>query len=224
MNDTIKIPKFRTARRLIQWVERNWTRLVQEGKPTRLPPDRERVFLTTKKEEPGVVAGCIARYARWSGRIDGEYENVLRPFHDHLFDYMRNIHHREESADHLVDELAGDSRNLYRWSKVTDSRLPKHLEDTISDPRYAFLYSKEVLLGRLPAHLEEVFFAEEECYYAAKYAFEVIRGFASVRLPDALHTMMVMKSYQDPENENVKAYVKAAENDPNRVGNSTDKV
>lgn len=224
MNDTISIPKFRSARRLLQWTERNWHRLVQEGKPTRLPPDRERVFLTTKKEEPGVVSTCIARYARWSGRLDAEYENVLRPFHDNLFDYMKNLHGRDESADHLLDSLAGDSRNLYRWAKLTNSRLPKHLEDTISDPRYAFLYSKELLLGRLPAHLEEVFFADAEGYYAAKYAFEVIRGFASVRLPEALHTFMVMKSFEDPENENVKAYVKAAESDPNKVGNSTDKV
>lgn len=224
MNDTISIPKFRSARRLLQWMERNWSRFVQEGRPTRLPPERERVFLTTKREEPSVVASCIARYARWSGRLEGEYEEVLRPFGDQLFEYMRNVHFKEQSAEHLLDWLSGDSRNLYKWAKLIDSRLPKHLEDTISDPRCAFLYSKEVLLGRLPSHLEEVFFADAEGYYAAKYAFEVIRGFASVRLPEALHSFMVMKSFEDPENENVKAYVKASENDPNKVGNSTDKV
>lgn len=219
---TTTIPKFRSTKRLIQWMERHWHEFVQDGQVPRLPPDRERIFLKTKKEQPQEVAACLARYAGWAGRLDAEYESVMRPFKDSLFNYLRILRNKEiEVPQDLLDELAGDSRNLYRWSKVIEGRLPTHLEDTISEPKYAYLYAKEILLGRLPRHLEDVFF--KDVYYAAKYAFEVIRGFASVRLPDKLHTFMIMKSFEDPSNENIRTYVKAAESDPNRVGNSEDK-
>lgn len=219
---TTTIPKFRSAKRLIHWMERNWHCFIQEGQATRLPPDREAVFLKTKKEQPQEVAACIARYAGWAGRLDPQYENILRPFKDSLFAYLRALHNKEvEIPQDLLDELAGDSKNLYRWAKVTDARLQAHLEDTICEPKFAFLYAKEVLRGRLPSHLEEVFF--KDVYYASKYAFDVIRGFASVRLPEALHNMMIMKSYEDPSNENIRTYVRAAENDPSRVGNYDEK-
>jgi hypothetical protein len=87
----------------------------------------------------------------------------------------------------------------------------------MDDPRFCFTYSKEVLKGRLPSHLESVFF--KDSYIASRYAFEVIRGFSSVRLPEELHNFMVMKSFEDPENKYVKSYIEASENDPSKTGN-----
>jgi len=218
METTVAIPKFRTARRLVQWMERNWHRL----KDHRVPPDRERVFLDTKKETPESVAPLIARYSGWAGKVDAEYESVLRRNKDCVFQYARNLRHKGLEVDQsLVDELAGDSKNLYRLAKEI-GRLPKHLEDTISEPRFAFMYAKEVLFGRLPRHLEDVFF--KDAYYAAKYAFEIIRGFSPVRLPDELHTFMVMKSFEDPGNEHIRAYIEASESDPSKIGNTVNKV
>jgi len=217
MNETLRIPRFRTAKRLVQWMERNWHGLEDR----RLPLDREQAFLRTKKEEPREVAACVAKYACWAGRLP-EYEGLLLGHNDSVLVYLRSVHNKGgEVSSSLVDSLAGDSRNLYRWAKDF-GRLPSHLEDTMSEPRFLFLYAKEVLRGRLPYHLEGGFFGDD--YHSARYAFDIIRGFAPCRLPEALHTFMVMKSFQEPDNENIRAYMEACESDPNVVGNSDSRV
>lgn len=218
MNETASPPRFRSARRLVHWMERNWHRL--EGK--RLPLESERVFFRSKKETPKEIASCVARYSGWVGGLPPEFEALLVHCNDSTTHYIRAVHNRAgEYGEGLLGILAGDSRNLYRVSKDL-GRLPEELERTIGEPRYAFLYAKEVLRGRLPLEMESVFFGD--AYHAAKYAFEVIRGFAPVRLPEELHTFMVMKSFEEPDNEHIRTYMEAAESDPNRVGNSDERV
>jgi hypothetical protein len=217
MNETLHIPRFRTAKRLVHWMEFNWTRV--DGR--RLPLDREQVFLKTKKEEPREVAACVAKYAGWAGALP-EFERLLLGHNDSVILYLRAVRNRGgEASEFLVDSLAGDSRNLYRWSKEV-GRLPSHLEDTMTEPRHLFLYAKEVLRGRLPSHLEAGFFGDS--YHLGRYAFDIIRGFAPVRLPEELHNCMVMKSFEEPDNEDIRAYMEACESDPNKMGNSEDRV
>lgn len=219
MNETKSFPRFRSARRLVQWMERNRYDL---GDEVRLPPESERCFFRTKKETPAEVAACVAHYAGWVGSLEPEFEALLVHCNDSVAQYIRVVHMDEgEWGKGLLGLLAGDSCNLYRVSGVI-GRLPEEIERTITEPRFAFLYAKEVLRGRLPLDMEHVFFGDE--YFCGRYAFEVIRGFAPCRLPDALHTFMVMKSFEEPDNENVRIYIEAAESDPNRVGNSVEEV
>jgi len=217
MNETLHIPRFRSTNRLVAWMERNW-RFVEGG---RLPRDRERCFFRTKKEDRPEVAACVAKYARWAGRLP-ECEDLLLGYNDSVSLYLRHVHNRgDEVSEVLVDSLSGDSRNLYSWARRF-GRLPKHLEDTITESRFLFLYAKEVLRGRLPSHLELRFIGDD--YHSGKYAFEIVRGFAPVRLPDEMHNFMVMKSYAEPNNKYVRAYIEACDSDPNVVGNSESKV
>lgn len=212
------IPKFRRVKTLIQWMERNWTKLITDGGPVRLPREIEAVFFKTKKDTPLEVARCLARYSGWTGRLESNYEELLKHDNDCVVAYIQNLKGREhEIPSLLIEWLSGDSRNLYRASKFV-GRLPEHLESTISDPRFAYLYAKEVLRGRLPATMEMVFITDP--YHAAKYAFDVIRGFSPCRLPESLHSMMVMTSFEEPENEHIKTYLQASESDPSKVGNS----
>jgi hypothetical protein len=51
-----------------------------------------------------------------------------------------------------------------------------------------------------------------------------MRGFAPCRLSDNLHTYMVMKSFQEPDNEHIKTYMDASESNPSLVGNSSARV
>ena len=218
MNETVSSPKFRSAKRLVAWMERNWHRL--HG--SRLPSDSERVFFRTKKETPQEVASCVARYSGWVGSLGPDLEALLVHNKDSVAHYIRSVHGKDgEYGESLLGVLAGDSRNLYRVAKDI-GRLPEELERTITEPRYAFMYAKDVLRGRLPSEMEHVLFGDS--YHAAKYAFEVIRGFAPCRLPDELHTFMVMKSFEEPDNEHIRAYMEASESDPNRVGNTNEKV
>lgn len=215
---TIKVPKFRSCSRLVQWMEKNWT-AVSDHLPARLDADRERVFFLSK-ESPVAVAACAARYATWAGRLSPAIEDLIIPHKDHLVAYIRNLKNVEFDLS-LMDGLAGYGRGLYLVARVL-GRLPEHLEKTINEPKYAYLYAKDVLQGRLPLEVEAVFFGDS--YFAAKYAFDVIRGYSSVRLPEALHAFMIMKSFENPQDKNIHAYIQAAESDPNRSGNSTVKV
>jgi hypothetical protein len=215
-----KIPRFRSVKRLVNWVDRN-------GRE-RLDASRERLFFTTKKESPHEVAHCVARYAMFVGPLGPELEALLAPNHDSIVSYVINMKSKwagasngEEYAPAVVDELAGDSRRLCRVAQSI-GRLPEHLENTIDEPRCALIYATDVLKGRLPRHLEDVFF--KDTHYAAKYAFEVIRGFSSARLPDELHSFMVMKSFEKPDDEDIRTYMEATESDPNKIGNSTETV
>ena len=212
---TTAVPKFRSVRRLVAWVQNNWSRLDSP----RLPSDVEQVFFRTKMDTPDQVAKCVSRYSRFVGKLESEFENLLKPHHDALVDYITNVEGKVDLD--LLSVLSGDSRSLYRVSQVV-GRLPQNLEITIREPRYAFLYAREVLCGRLPAEMESVFFGDP--YHAAKYAFEVIRGFSSCKLPEALHSMMIMASFEDPENDHIKMYLQASESDPSKFGNSKEKV
>jgi hypothetical protein len=219
--NTIAVPKFRSCRRLVEWMSKHWHDFPAAGLPSRLSPEREQVFFKSKESE-GVKSACLAQYAGWAGKLSSELENLLRPHHEDLVTYLRSLHSRGIELDpSLMNELSGQSRQLYMLAKHY-GRLPEHLEKTFAEPRFAYLYAKEVLRGRLPLEVEQVFF--KDTLFAAKYAFDVIRGFSSVRLPEALHAFMVMKSFESPNDSYIRSYIDASENDPDRVGNTTVKV
>jgi hypothetical protein len=216
-----KIPKFRSTARLVQWV--------RNKRPfERLPENREHVFFKVAIKDPVRVAAHVAEYAEFVGKLDARLEELLKPDPDMIVKYLKIISNRQNDVSRdLLQSLKGKSNLLVSWSSFTKTRLEKDLEDSLDDgspacARWCFRYAKEVLKGRLPSHLEQVFF--RDTYHASKYAFEVIRGFASCRLPDELHAYMVMKSFENPNNENIKVYMDAAESDPAKIGNTTKRV
>lgn len=217
--NVVKLPKFRSTNRLIRFMSRY-------GLRERLPEDREEVFITSKKEDPLTIAINLATYASHIGeRLSPRLENIFKTSKapQAVYSYCCALKvNKLEVPSEMVDLLQGNSGLLYRWACNTESRLPKHLEDSLSDPSTCLKYAKEVLKGRLPSHLETVFF--KDVYYATKYAFDVIRGFAPVKLPDDLHNFVVMKSFEHPNDEDIKIYMNASESDPNKIGNSADEV
>lgn len=211
-----RVPKFRSTRRALHWIKKT-------GYTGRLPADVENVFFKTKKEDPHTVAVNLADYSLRAGRVSPELEALLVSFPDQIYFYYRNTRGTNNRlSERLENALSGDSKNLCLYAQALNERLPKHLEDTITEPRYLYEYARTVLRGRAPEHLEQCFF--KDIRYASKYAFDVIRGFASVKLPEALHNFVVMKSFETPDDYCVKAYIEASESDPNRIGNSTVRV
>lgn len=213
----MKVPKFRSTYRLLKFAQK---RLV-EG---RLPPYAEEVFFNSQKESDENKAIHLGCYAWIVGKLDSRLESVLKPSPSSILDYARMLwsHYKEKISEELQNSLAGNSCVLVAMAMMYQERLPKHLEDTLNDPHWALAYSTTVLRGRLPFHLEDIFFKDAE--YAAKYAFEVIRGYAPTKLPEHLHSFMIMKSYEDPDNTDIKFYLEASESDPNRHGNSNNTV
>jgi hypothetical protein len=219
MENEVKIPKFRNTTRLVAWTNkhRRWSK-------ERLPRNIENIFFTVKKESSELVASNLTHYAMTiNKKMENEFEELLKCNHGAIVNYCIMVHRNEFPVNEsLIDELKGDNAYLLSWATATDSRLPKHLEDSLTCPRICYRYALEVLRGRLPEHLEDVFFGNAT--YAAKYAFDVIRGFASVKLPEALHSFMVMQNAANPNDDDIKTYIEASESDPNKIGNSTECV
>lgn len=214
----MKIPKFRNTTRLVKWVKK-W----HSG--SRLPRDREQVFFTSKKESPELIAQNLADYSWNSTGLEAEFEKILVAHPPSVITYARRINQfNTRISEYLEDSLKGHTMQLYELACLYNQRVPTRLEDTIVDgsPYWALRYATEIIRGRLPLHLESVFF--KDARIASQYAFQVIRGFASVRLPDDLHSFMIMKSFENPDDSHIKVYIEASESDPNKIGNSVRSV
>ncbi len=62
-------------------------------------------------------------------------------------------------------------------------------------PYYAFLYARNVLKGRLPAKLEEVFVGDPRSAYL--YAKHVMKG----RLPDFVHNGLILSNIENKDDQ-----------------------
>ena len=111
--------------------------------------------------------------------------------------------------EHLHTHLKGHTPQLFKLAQHLSKRLPAELEDTMSVPSILLDYAKHFVRGRLPLHLEEHLIKDHQV--ACRYAFEVIRGFSSPQLPDDLHSMMLMKSWEFPNDASIKKYIEACE-------------
>lgn len=70
-------------------------------------------------------------------------------------------------------------------------------------PYYAFLYAKNILNGRLPEKIEQVFVNDPQSAYL--YAKEIVKG----KLPDFVHTAFVIKTFASEESKTfVSKYLK----------------
>ena len=212
--------KFRLTKRLIEWMDsregRKWRRENKESEfCSRLPPETEAVFFKSK-EDATRIAMNVSRYAHLVGRLPREFEQLLKPSKQAITSYMVDVVERpyEGEALELVNLLQGSSNHLVSLARHK-GRLPEHLELSISTADAALEYAIYVLKGRLPSALEELFFQDADL--ASKYAFKVIRGFAPCRLPDALHSFMVMKSFEETDNEEIKEYIQACHESENPV-------
>jgi hypothetical protein len=70
-------------------------------------------------------------------------------------------------------------------------------------PYYAFLYAKNILGGRLPEKVEQVFVHDPQSAYL--YAKEIVKG----KLPDFVHTAFVIGTFPSDESKTfVSKYLK----------------
>lgn len=154
---------------------------------------------------------AIIRYAQSVGELDEDMCRFLCADHSRVLRYAGILKNRGLSLPRwMMDEMKGDSHSLLHLAiHHLKERLPTPLEDSITDPMSLLSYSKHVLRARLPRHLELCLLSDHKI--ACQYAFEVVRGFAEVRLADELHSMIVMKSFENPEDQLVKNYVMETE-------------
>lgn len=191
---------------------------IHEGKTNRIPEMESRIF-DPNKFPAEKVAECLVRYATFiGGPLPEELKVLLKGHGNQILEYATVLGSWAKPLDEdLLDSLAGDSNNLFRYAKNhLRKRLPNHLEKTMTEPQILLNYAKSIVKGRLPEELENHF--AKDVRLASQYAFEVIRGFACVRLPDVVHTAMIMNSAANPNDYYIKQYVTECERDTTTSG------
>jgi hypothetical protein len=221
--ETIKIPKFRKVGRIVSWMQKN--------EYCESIPQAEELFLNSNEDAVDILYALIGYHEQIGFDLSPELQNLLYvkaqeaivPADEHMshvstfLRYCHNLQVEDDRVSKYLDLFAGKSEKLVRWAIWSGERLPKHLEDTIDSPYDLLRYATDVVRGRIPEHLENVF--HKDIHVATQYAFDVIRGFAPCRLPDHLHNAVIMESFKDPDNYDIKNYMKASESDPNKTGN-----
>ena len=153
----------------------------------RLPEELE-----AKIQTPSLMSD----YASNIGPLPPHLEAVLEASHHAIAQYVLVLKtHSREVPERFFRALVGHEEHFPRLAQVF-GRLPSYLEESISDPHLALNYAKNWVKGRLPEAVEQRAF-QSDPGMAVRYAFEVVRGFASVRLPDALHNAVVLHGGDD---------------------------
>jgi hypothetical protein len=170
----------------------------------RFPESIEKKLLGTgcdKKE----LAPFIGRYQTVVGVLPPELEEILHHHPITLLEYCKALKRMKvEPSLALLEKL--DSCSLFEYARFTCRRLPPELERLIDDPDMVVKYAVEVAKDRVP----EMEAALVKSHVAAcNYAFNVVRAFSSVKLPDEVHNSMVMKSFASPEDFHIKRYIAA---------------
>jgi hypothetical protein len=179
---------------------------------TRIVEQEPIVFFDENKDQYK-IANCVAKYAAVVGPLPVEFNRLLKANNESILEYATVLYRHNKTLDkELEDNLAGDNNNLYRYAQHhLRKRLPVHLEKTLTNPQVIYNYARQIVRGRLPEELENHLASDLSA--AASYAFDVIRGYSSVRLPDVVHSAMVLTSSANLHDYNIKRYIKECEND-----------
>lgn len=175
----------------------------------RLSPELELSMISGCDEKEAVSR--LISYADMVGPLGEGLERRIAMDHGYLLRYFQILERNKvEIPKWMIDELKGDSISLYQLAhRHIRGRLPQYLEETMDDPSCLYEYAKNVLKGRLPEKMELLFLKNHN--WAIRYAFDVVRAFSSVRLPEELHAMLILKSYENPDDQYIKNYFKEVE-------------
>lgn len=154
-----------------------------------------------------VEPNLLADYSSRVGPLEPHLEDIILRDGDATMRYINTLHdHQREISDRCLRAMVGHDGHFVKLAmNYLNGRLPDYLEESISSPEVALNYARHVVKGRLPAGVEEVL--QKDHRYAVKYAFEVVRGLADPRLPDSIHASLVMKSFENPHDNEIRRYI-----------------
>lgn len=138
---------------------------------------------------------------------DQRLKDLIKLDPDSVSHYMQYLYQRGLRLEpEFYWSFAGDGTKLAKLAEHIRKRLPEELEATWAGGTHDLVdYARRWVRTRLPENLESVLIGDHKA--AAKYAFEIVRGYADPRLPDNLHAFMLMKSFETPDDQEIKRYV-----------------
>jgi len=185
----------------------------------RVPEMEERILFSGRFPAAGVAAMVAAIMDNMSfgygmnkdePAADPRLKKLLDCSPEAVESYMGTVSRKGLKLDpELWGVFKGRGKLLLKLAEHLRQRLPSELEDTWEDAQSLLQYTVRWVRQKLPQHLEEVLMGDHKA--AVEYAFQVVRGFASPRLGDNLHTFLLMKSFEFPDDQNIKRYIAECE-------------
>jgi len=134
----------------------------------------------------------VAEYASNVGPLSEEMERRLYGDPTAIMRYFKVLgSHFQKPPGHLVDAMVGHDGCFVELAGMV-GRLPRHLEESITDPYVVLNYARSVVKGRLSEKVETVL--ERNPAVAAAYAINVVRAWSNPRLPDSLHAAVLLNA------------------------------
>lgn len=186
----------------------------KNGESERIVEQEQAVFFneSVPREDMAVF---VARYAEIIKHLPSELKDLLKANNDAILQYAQFLSRSNKGPldDDLLDNLAGDDDRIYKYAYHHNNkkRVPARLEKTLSNPNTILAYAKHIVNGRLPEEIEN--HLAKDFRVAAQYAFEVIRAYSSVKLPDVVHSAMYMYSTSSPDDYHIKRYFNECDKD-----------
>lgn len=163
-------------------------------------------------------SSLMASYAEEIGVLPENLEAVILGDDYAVVRYIKVLKtHFKEVPEKFMRDLVGHDCHFLSLAQDI-GRLPSYLEESIKDPKVALDYAKYIIKGRLPDVVETQAFMGSP-RMAVRYAWEVIRGFASVRLPEPLHIALMLHPEQDSEIRRYMMEVERTSEKPVDLGN-----
>lgn len=180
--------------------------------------EQESIVFFSNGLSPEKNAEYVAKYALHIGVLPPEFKELLKANNNAIMEYSSYLLTKKLPLDDdLQDCLAGDDKNLLKYAQNhIRKRLPIKLEKTLTDPQILLNYARNVVRNRLPEELENNLVKDHRV--AVSYAFDVIRAFACIRLPEVVHAALVMKSFETPDDHHIKRYIGECERDTSVPG------
>ena len=194
-----------------------------------IPEIEERIFFDEKIEHSSVLSSFALRLMfidekksvivypnRLNSKRDGFSENqrnkklleIVKKDKKTLLDYIKKLKYREkEIPDHVLQVFKGYGEYLSRISEVMQKRLPLDIENSWKGAEDKFVnYVCSYVQEPVSEELAESVLASNP-HACVRYAYNVIRGFSSPKLSEFLHNAVIMSSFADPSNREIKKYV-----------------
>ena len=147
----------------------------------------------------------MSRYADNVGVLPEEFEELIYSDPQATMNYLNVLGNSMRPVpERALRAMVGHDGFFVKLAQTMGRRLPDYLEESIRTPEVALNYARYVVRGRLPESVEEVLTGDPRM--AVRYAFEVVRGFASPMLPPAVHASVVM-SVDGSSDGDVRRYI-----------------
>jgi len=185
--------------------------------------DHFRELLNDKLNNPArlsvaqkMISSWIINYVNNKGELTSELDNIfIEVTADHIdSSYDWGTARCLKMVSLLGEKISSDLENLIwshhstalEYSEKTGKRIPEQFEINhlkMIGTQEFIAYVKKIFKGRATEQIEVEILVENP-QKACEYAEEIVRG----KLPDSIHSSMIMKSFGDSENEDKFSIIK----------------